>query len=151
MRQTLLRLVSDNYPAVAKDLLNPLLDLFALSREACGGDVDKFLILLVIAVRTTQHHGFAQLTTDQLTSGEIPVFPSLGVNVRSIADSLGIPKESVRRKVAELIETGWVVREGNDLLFTVQAYREVAHVREAIEMLAVRNFEVVRGLLKDAG
>ena len=150
MRKTLLRLVSENYPAVATDLLNPLLDLFRVSREAFGGDVDKFLILLVIAVRTTQHQGFARLTPAQLSSGEIPVFPSLGVNVRSIADSLQIPKESVRRKVAEMIDTGWVVREGNDLLITAQAYREVSHVREAIELLAVRNFEVVEGLLKAA-
>ncbi|MET0273318.1 MAG: hypothetical protein ABW360_10030 [Phenylobacterium sp.] len=143
--------MSDNYPVVAKDLLNPLLDLFSLSREACGGDVDKFLILLVIAVRTTEHQAFAKLTNDQLASGEIKVFPTLGANVRSIADSLHIPKESVRRKVAEMIETGWVAREGNNLLFTAQAYREVAHVRVAIESLAVRNYELVRSLVKAAG
>jgi hypothetical protein len=141
-------LVSDNYPVVAKDLLNPLLDLFSLSRQACGGDVDKFLVLLCIAVRTTEHSAFAKLTPDQLASGEIPIFPTLGANVRSIADSLRIPKESVRRKVAEMIEAGWVAREGNNLMFTARAYREVAHVRVAIESLAVRNYEIVDGLQK---
>jgi len=141
-------LVAENYPAIARSLLRPLLHLLSLSREACGGDVDKFLIMLVIAIRTTEHEGFAAYSQAQLLSGEIPVFPTLGTNVRSVAESTGTPKETVRRKVSELIEAGWISRAGNELRFTAVAYQDLAGVRVAIEDLAVSNFRVVADLAR---
>ncbi|HEY8617218.1 hypothetical protein [Phenylobacterium sp.] len=151
MRQSLLRLVSENYPAVARDLLKPLLDICSLSREACGGDMDKFLILLVVGVRTTEHPEFRRLTQEELLSGDIPVFPGLATNVRSISDSLQIPKETVRRKVAELVDAGWLARTEAGLFFTAAAYRSLVPVREAVERQAVLNFETVDGLLRQKG
>ena len=147
-RKGLRHLVADNYPAIARSLLRPLLHLLSISREACGGDVDKFLIMLVIAIRTTEHESFATYSQAQLLSGEIPIFPTLGTNVRSVAESTGTPKETVRRKVGELIEAGWISREGNELRFTVLAYQELAGVRVAIEELAVSNFHVVADLAR---
>ena len=144
-------LVTEHYPAIARDLLGPLLDFLSLAREACGGDADKVLILLVIAIRTSEHEDFARYTQEQLTSGEVPVFPTLGTNVRSIADSVRAPKETIRRKVVELLETGWIDREDTELRFTALGYRELAKVRGAIERMAVRNFEVVEDLLKRSG
>ena len=150
-RQGLLRLVAGNYPVIAHSLLRPLLDLFSVSRQACGGDMDKFLIMLVVAIRTTEHKLFATYSQAQLLSGEIPVFPSLGTNVRSVADSIGAPKETIRRKVGELIDAGWIARQGNELRFTTLAYQQLAGVRVAIEHLAVRNFEIVADLVQQQG
>ncbi len=150
-RRRLLHLVAGNYPALAHSLLRPLLDLLSVSRDACGGDIDKFLIILVIAVRTTEHALFATFTPEQLLSGEIPVFPSLGTNVRSVAESVGVPKETVRRKVIELAEAGWIARKGNELRFTARAYRDLAGVRASIERLAVRNFQTVAELVGASG
>ncbi|CAN5247181.1 hypothetical protein BH10PSE1_BH10PSE1_24470 [soil metagenome] len=147
-REALLDMVADSYPAIARSLLRPLLRLLGASREACGGDVDKFLIMLVIAIRTTEHEGFATSSPAQLLSGEIPVFPTLGTNVRSVAESTGTPRETVRRKVGELIEAGWISRQGNELRFTVLAYRDLGDVRVAIEELAVTNFQVVADLAR---
>ncbi len=147
-REAVRELVADNYPAIARSLLRPLLHLLSTSREACGGDVDKFLIMLVIAIRTTEHEGFAAYSQAQLLSGEIPIFPTLGTNVRSVADSTGTPKETVRRKVGELVEAGWISREGNELRFTALAYQDLAGVRVAIEDLAVSNFQVVAALAR---
>jgi hypothetical protein len=141
------QLVATHYPAVATELLKPLLHLLSLSRDTCGGDVDKFLIMLVLALRTTEHPAFATLSQEHLLSGDQPVFPGLSTNVRSIAASLGLPRETVRRKVTELIETGWIWRERTALYFTATAYQQLVPVREAIELLAVRNFEVIAGLL----
>jgi CRP-like cAMP-binding protein len=145
-RGALRNLVAENYPAVARSLLQPLLHLLIMSREACGGDVDKFLIMLVIAIRTTEHVSFATYSQAELLSGEIPIFPTLGTNVRSVAESTGTPKETVRRKVGELVKTGWISREGHELRFTALAYQQLADVRIAIEHLAVSNFEVVLDL-----
>jgi CRP-like cAMP-binding protein len=147
-REALLHLVADNYPAIARSLLRPLLNLLSVSREACGGDVEKFLIMLVVAVRTTEHERFATYSQSQLLSGEIPIFPTLGTNVQSVAESTGTPKETVRRKVGELVKAGWISRQGNELRFTALAYQQLAGVRVAIEQLAVRNFEVVLDLAR---
>lgn len=144
------RLIAENYPAIAKDLLNPVLDLLRVSRETCGGDADKFLILLAVAVRTAEHRQFPTFTPDELESGAVPELPSLGTNIRSVAEWVGIPKETVRRKVAELVETGWIARDGNQLSFTAAAYPQLTPVRRAIEALAARNFQVVAALLADA-
>jgi hypothetical protein len=147
-RQELLGLVADNYPVIAHSLLRPLLDVFSVSRDACGGDIDKFLIMLVVAIRTTEHKLFATYSSAQLLSGELPVFPSLGTNVRSVADSIGAPKETIRRKVGELVEAGWIARQGNELRFTAIAYQQLGGVRVAVENLAVRNFDVVANLVR---
>lgn len=147
MRQEITRLVADSYPRIATDLLTPLLDLFRLAREYCGGDVDKFMVIMVVAIRTTRHPDFAKHSPQQLISGDIPIFPGLGTNARSIAESLGMPKETIRRKVAELIDADWLVRDRSRLYFTTHAYKKLAPVREQIERLAALNYEAVSKLL----
>ena len=84
MRKAFQNLVAANYPQVATELLEPLVRLLQLGRAHCGGDADRFLILAVITLRASQHHEFRASTTELLTSGEIAVLPSLGVNIRSI-------------------------------------------------------------------
>jgi hypothetical protein len=146
-----LGLVAQKYPCIAKDLLKPLLEMLTVSRQICGGDTDKFLILLVVGVRSAEHPLFASLTPAQLARGDIPVLPSLGTNARSIADSMGIPKETIRRKVGELIEAGWLVRRDHDLLLTGRAFEQLTPIRESVETLAASNWETVSALLADIG
>ena len=142
------RRIREQYPRIAMDLLNPLLDVLRRSRDACGGDIEKFLIVLAVAIRTAQHPQFKALSQEQLLSGEIDLFPSLGTNIGSIADSMGMPKETVRRKMLELAETGWMVRRGRQVFFTTRAYQELVPVRESIERLALRHFEVISACLE---
>jgi DNA-binding Lrp family transcriptional regulator len=104
------------------------------------------MIMLVVALRTTMHRDFESRTQTELLSGEIPVFPSLPISVRSIGEMLGLPKETIRRKVAELAEAGWLVREHGRLYFTAAAYQQLAPVRVQIEELAARYYEVVAAL-----
>jgi hypothetical protein len=137
--------VAYRYPAIATDLLSPLLKLLSVSRQYCG-DVDTFLVILVVAIQTTRHRDFAASTPEQLMSGEARVFPGLGTNGRSIAESLGIPKETVRRKVAELVEAGWFARKDGKLYFTAEAYKQLAPVRDQIENLAVAYYQTVAAL-----
>lgn len=150
-RASLLDLVSEAYPAHATALLRPLLDLLTLGRAACDGDLDKLLILVAIAIRTTEHKDFQALTQAQLLSGEVPVFPSLGINIQSVADSIGAPKETVRRKVTDLVEHGWIDRQGGDLRFTAYGYRELTPVRQQVEAMSVDHFLLLAALLREAG
>jgi hypothetical protein len=148
-RQNLLHLVAENYPAVAHGLLAPLLDVLSFSREACGGDADKFLIVLVVAIRTAADAEDAGPGPARRVSAQAPVLRRPGINIQSVAAVIGAPKETVRRKVCELAEAGWIERRGAQLHFTARADRELARVRERIETMAARHHEIV-GTLVDA-
>ena len=144
------RLLSELHPRVAYDLLRPLADLLSVARDVCG-DVDKFLIILAVGVRTAGHPDFKDLTQADLQEGRAPVLPSLGTNLRSIAASVGIPKETTRRKVGELYDAGWLVRAGRDVRFTARGYQELAPVRERIDALALRYAALVDAIVVRGG
>ena len=139
-------IVGEAYPEIAAELLKPLLSLMRAWLDTGGGDLLKILVLLAITVRTTMHRDFARLTQKELLSGEIAVFPALRTNARSVADTIGAPKETVRRKVADLIETGWLVREAGRLRLTALAYQQLTPIREQFLILAVRCYEVISDL-----
>jgi hypothetical protein len=150
LRSDVQGLLDAHYPAVAADLLIPLLDLIQTSRRACVGDLDKFLVLLVVAVRTAQHPQFVAMDNAQLEACAFEALPNLGINARSIAESVEIPKETVRRKVAELIEAGWLMRRGNDLHLTGYACQALKPVRDQVLSQATRNFDTAAALVDDA-
>lgn len=139
-------LLSQNYGLVAKDLFTPLLDVFGAARSAFDGDVEKAVVLLEVAVRTMQDPSMSHLDLKTVLSGTIENYPSLSTNMRSIADSSGIPKETVRRKVAALVDEGLILRRGNNLSLSTTATPALTPVRDAVLKLAARNYESVAGL-----
>lgn len=144
-------LLRQNYGLVAKALFTPLLDVFGAARSAFDGDVEKTVVLLEVAVRTLQDPSMTQLDLKAVLSGTIESYPSLATNMRSIADSSGIPKETVRRKVAALVEEGLVLREGNNLSLSPAATPALTPVRDAVLKLAARNYECVAALHNRGG
>lgn len=81
-------------------------------REVCDGDLDLFLVLTIIGERCftpanapegMSHADFAALSVSSVQ----PV----AINVQSIADYSGIPRETVRRKIESLIAKGWIKRD----------------------------------------
>lgn len=145
-----LPLVRRAYPRLAKDLLRPLLAIMAGARAMCGGDAQKSEILLLIAMRSIEHPDFAKMSYEEIASGSGPGYHSLGTNIRSIADSADMPRETVRRKVAELTAAGLVTRKGNALSITPAASLAMGRLREAMLRLAILNYELVGGLVKPA-
>lgn len=136
----------ENYPRVASDLLRPLLNVFSAAREVCDGDIDKFLILLVLGMRITEHPEFKRLTHSQIMAGEPATLPSLGTNTRSIAASVGIPKETARRKLAELVDCGWLVRQHWDFRLTVAGYTALDPIRTRIQAMALNHHDLMAEL-----
>jgi hypothetical protein len=149
-RPPLLSLVTAEAPNHAAAILAPLLELLSLARASYAGDLDKFLIMLVVSIRAAGHKEFARALLRHRATGETPVFPSLGVNIQSVADSIGAPKETIRRKVADLVDLGWIERRDHELSLTPLAYETLTPVREAIHLLLVRHYELVEGLLAEA-
>ena len=139
-------LLSQNYGLVAKDLFTLQLDVFGAARSAFDGDVEKAVVLLEVAVRTLQDPRMASIDLKTVLSGTLDIYPRLTTNMRSIADSSGIPKETVRRKVAALVKEGLILRQGNNLSLSPAASPALTPVREAILKLAARNYESVAGL-----
>lgn len=150
MPNALKLLLADRFPKVAADLLDPLVRLLHAGRAFCGGDADKFLVLTVVALRTSQHPQFRAATPQLIAAGMMPVLPSLGVNIRSIAESLGIPKETVRRKVQELVADGLVVRDNGGLQITMAGYQHFAPVRAELQAMVARYHAVGVQLLADS-
>ena len=131
-------LLRDNYASVSRFLLSPMVDFLAAGRTAFDGDLDRALIFLVVALRTAEHRKIEDIRLEDVLSGEVETYPSLLTNVRSIAESTGIPRETVRRKVAALIDKGWIERRGDELTITTRSSREVTPFREAILEVAGR-------------
>ena len=137
----------NHYAEVASELVFPLLEMMRLSRTLCGNS-DKSLIFLVIAARTVQHPDFRALNLEQLQRGSSEPLPSLGTNVRSIADSLSIPRESVRRRVKELIAKGLIERYGASLRLTPAGLARLAPMRLALVSTATKYYRTVCNLLQ---
>jgi hypothetical protein len=135
-----------HYPQIAKDLLAPLLEVLRAGREVCGGDLDKLLITLMVAMRTLEHKEAESLSLEAVLKGEIDIYPSLSTNVRSISDSSGIPKESVRRKVQALVEDGWIIRTDNSLSLAPHASRMLTPFRDELLQLAIRYYNTLESL-----
>jgi hypothetical protein len=127
-------------------LLRPLLNILSAAREVCDGDVDKYLILLALGMRTSEHPDFKSLDHDRIMAGIPAVLPSLGTNIRSIAASVDIPKETVRRKLADLVEAGWLVRQGWDFRMTAKCYVALEPVRMRIQAQALANHDLLARL-----
>jgi hypothetical protein len=151
VRPPLLSFVTEQAPNHAAAILGPLLELLSLARGAYAGDLDKLLIMLVVSIRAAGHKEFARALLRHRATGETPVFPSLGVNIQSVADSIGAPKETIRRKVADLVDLGWIERRDHELSLTPFAYETLTPVREAIHLLLVRYYELVEGMIAEAG
>lgn len=144
----MLPLLRENYAQIAKDILRPLVEIFAITRNMCGGDAQKAEILLLIALRTAMHPRFARLSYAEIASGEVEAYESLSTNVRSIADSSGMPRETVRRKVAELVSAGLVERRGNKLSLRPNASTVLTPLRDGVLRLVAAHYRLASSLLR---
>jgi hypothetical protein len=104
--------------------------LIALRREF-DGDLDRMLVLAIIGLRTLPPRRVQALSYEEFDAGRLVREPD-PINVQSIADTSGIPRETVRRKVAELERKGWVERlESGHLAVAARAREELVPATEA--------------------
>jgi hypothetical protein len=144
-RQSIRAQLEANYHQVASELLRQQLATLHVIYGLFGGDIEAFYILGVIAQRTAEHQEFKASPWAERQEGE--PLPSLTTNVRSVAESTGIPEETVRRKVAGLVARGWVRKEGRCLSYTAQGSQELAPLRDALLDLAAAHYRIVAAKL----
>src|SRR5438045_1722923 len=104
----LLDFLGQRSSALALHMNEPLVNFLVIARQLCGDDLDTVLVMLVIVQRANRHPEFASLKREQMAPELPDELPSLAVNIRSIADSTGIPRETVRRKVRALAQLGLI-------------------------------------------
>ena len=81
-------------------------------RRVFDGDMDLFLVMTIIGERTfTPRVAPDGMSREEFQSGSVHDLESAAINLQSVADYSGIPRESVRRKIEILITKGWVERD----------------------------------------
>lgn len=81
-------------------------------RKAFDGDLDLMLVLAVIGDRTRPDAWQPEpISYRQITRRKDEEHLQVPINIQSVADYSGIPRETVRRKVRVLQEKGWVERD----------------------------------------
>lgn len=102
--------------------------LLTALRQAFDGDLDLLLILTVIGERRLQQRlAPGALTYENLGAAPSRVGGGATINAHSLSAYTGMPRETVRRKVATLVKRGWIERDARgDLHPTTKAAAELA-------------------------
>lgn len=100
-------------------------------RAVVGGDLDMALILTVIGERHFTRRVDESMPTYE-TMGDTETGPGDSINTLSLAQYTGIPRETARRKVAQLVEVGWVTIDARgNLLATAKAAEDLREGTDA--------------------
>ena len=92
------------------------LRLMKALRAHFGNDMDKIMIMAAIGQQQLRDPAQPKRAYAPAKDGPLTGDPQRFTNVDRLAAATGIPRESVRRKVNELIEVGWVERVGTRAL-----------------------------------
>jgi hypothetical protein len=124
--------VRANFGRVWPQHVSSLTSFLIECRAAFDGDLDMFLVLAVIGDRSfSQRRADPEMDFDTFQRGP-SLTPPEDINIRSIADFSGIPRETVRRKVALLTGKGWVTRTADGyVVATEKAKQELTPLTEA--------------------
>ena len=107
-------------------------ELLVALRRHFGGDLDRMLVMAIIGSRHLARGGIHGMSYDQFTAKGKAEHNPAPINVQSIADYSGIPRETVRRKVRDLERLGWIERgKKGYLIASNQAVKDLAPATEA--------------------
>jgi len=122
-----------NFSVIWPAHMEAFVPLMITLRREFGGDFEQMVILAVIGERKLARRAcLGEPRFDTFGRTEIVEGAGTSINAYSLAAYTGIPRETVRRKVAALIERGWVVRDASgNLNPTEAAARDLADATEA--------------------
>lgn len=111
-------------------------------RNACDGDLDLFLVLTIIGERTfTARNAPDAMSHDEFLKGTVRDIEPAAINLQSIADFSGIPRETVRRKIDILIGKGWVERDARKFVTATDKANESLYGLTASTLRYLRDLE----------
>jgi hypothetical protein len=125
-----------------------MLRLFRLPTDYFDGDLESFVVYFAIIAANFSR--FRRGAHRALYAGELdpPKEERLPVSRRAVAESVGLPRETVRRKISELIDKGHVIQVPGGMLAVAPAL-EHARNRELV-LDAIKVFERVATELRQS-
>jgi hypothetical protein len=147
-RKTAETTIRAHYGEVAPTMVGGLVELLGLIRHEFDGDLDRWLVFATVVLRTVSAPSFRSIPLARFIDGELPPESACATNARSIAESLQIPRETVRRKVNELLAQGLIQRTSAGLTLSAQGAQDMKPLRDAIISLAARYYKAIC-VLKD--
>ena len=112
-------------------------------RKAFDGDIDMFLVLAVIGDRTfSQRHADPELSYEEFRSEGPTQTPAMDINLRSIADFSGIPRETVRRKINHLVKLGWISKQRDG------SFQATSKAKKDLEPLTLASIQYLSGMMQ---
>jgi len=131
------------WPAHVGSLTGFLIDC----RRYFDGDLDMMLVLAVIGDRTfSNRNADPTMNFEQFQAAPALTTPE-DINIRSIADFSGIPRETVRRKVGQLADKGWIERKGDGFIVATQKSKQDL---EPLTLSSIKFVARMMRLLEDA-
>lgn len=124
--------VIDNFGQIFPTHVEALCELLIVLRQQFFGDLDLMLILAIISSRTLPARQANNMTYTEFISDDSKHRADKPINIQSIAECSGIPRETVRRKVRKLEELGFIERDSNGMLkITDKAVSQLKPATEA--------------------
>ncbi|MBF9058465.1 hypothetical protein HKCCSP123_04650 [Rhodobacterales bacterium HKCCSP123] len=106
--------VRQNFGRIWPAHLEAFSRLLRALRDSFDGDLDLLVILLAIAERTPVEAWVSEaLSLRELMQDLSRDLSQRPINIQSVADFTGIPRETVRRKIMVLRRRGWIARHAN--------------------------------------
>jgi len=144
------QLLDDEFAAIHPLWVERHLAILTSLRQMFGNDLDKPIILAVIGQFMFENGDYESKRYADQGDSDRSLRSDRLTNVESVATSAGLPRESVRRKVGELIDVGWITRdEKGGLKITPKATAELdGTTQEAFRLLADMFVEIMAALEK---
>jgi hypothetical protein len=139
-------LLTAHYPRVASRVLAPLIELMASARRE-HGDLDRLLILMTLAQRAYTEPEVAEAL---LADDPPPDLRARATNTLSLAQAIYLPKETVRRKLNELVDMGLAARESRGVTITPAGVRHLVRTRAALIRMSAAHYEIISRLREAA-
>lgn len=109
-----------------------LCELLIVLRQQFSGDLDLMLILAIISSRALPTRQSSNMTYSQFIRDDSKKRADQPINIQSVAECSGIARETVRRKVHQLKDLGFIERDANGMLkITSKAMSKLAPATEA--------------------
>jgi hypothetical protein len=144
VKATALRIVQERFARIHPLWVEKHLALLCALRTQFGADIDKAIILGVIGQRMMRGPTTPNLNYHEVLRGAVPEYRGRFTNIESIAAASGIPRETVRRKIAELEAIGWINRgDRGELLVTTAASEHLDGVTKLSMDLLASVFEAI--------
>ena len=133
--------VRDNFGKIWPAHVSSLTQFLIDCRQAFDGDIDMFLVLAIVGDRTfSQRAADPRQSFEEFQNSTQPTPPE-DINIRSISDFSGIPRETVRRKIALLESKGWITRKDDGFIVATMK------AKEDLEPLTVTSMKYVARMM----